>query len=546
MAWTCALFPSGRRKLSCSPGSTGGRARLTSRPLPAWTKPRSRRPSDAWRRSAPSATRARRRRRRRRRKQHPPVPPGRRLARPIIEATEVHTAEWSHPAAALYDPSELDEDVDLDVPRKRMILDRFYRLDSANHYEVLGVEPTAEKKEIKDAYFKAVSVLHPDRYFGKNLGGFKTKLDRLFQHLTEAHDVLTRKKSREEYDEYLSTQAKNRDMEQLSGRRALPRRGARAHSPPNRGGSSHRRARHPHSGRHSVSTHRRLAAAGPGSSPPGTGAQVARLDAAGAAQLGTARQRSDGGQGAGRRGSPPSLRATPGHCSRASRSSATSTPPMQAMAEKNVVSAANALRIATSLAPDDQALTARLDEVQQRANQELADSYLDQAKYEERSGRPLEAAASYERAARGKPTASVYERAAACLLEGEGDLRRAAELAKKSVELAPKAPEPRATLAKIYVNAGMKESALLEFERASQLAPDDDSIKDWIKRLKRGRGLRPEPPARERNGRKVTHGARHRNRPRHDQLLRGRDGRRHAGRDTRTAAATRRRPASSR
>jgi tetratricopeptide (TPR) repeat protein len=157
-----------------------------------------------------------------------------------------------------------------------------------------------------------------------------------------------------------------------------------------------------------------------------------------------------------------------------------------ALTEKNVVSAANALRIATSLAPDDKALAARLEEVQLRANQELADSYLDQAQYEERNGRKLEAAASYERAARGKPSASVYERAAACLLEGEGDLRRAAELAKKSVELAPKAPEPRATLAKIYANAGMKDSALLEFERAGQLAPDDDSIKDWIKRLKRG------------------------------------------------------------
>jgi Flp pilus assembly protein TadD len=93
---------------------------------------------------------------------------------------------------------------------------------------------------------------------------------------------------------------------------------------------------------------------------------------------------------------------------------------------------------------------------------------------------------SYERAARGKPSAQVYERAAHCLLESGGDMRRAGELAKKATALAPRAAEPRVTLAKIYVQAGMKESALLEFERAAQLAPDDDSIKDWVKRLKRG------------------------------------------------------------
>jgi hypothetical protein len=42
------------------------------------------------------------------------------------------------------------------------------------------------------------------------------------------------------------------------------------------------------------------------------------------------------------------------------------------------------------------------------------------------------------------------------------------------------------TLARIYVTAGMKQSALAEFERAATLAPKDDTIRDWIRRLKRG------------------------------------------------------------
>ena len=44
----------------------------------------------------------------------------------------------------------------------------------------------------------------------------------------------------------------------------------------------------------------------------------------------------------------------------------------------------------------------------------------------------------------------------------------------------------RVTLARIYVSAGMKQSGLAEFERAATLAPKDDTIRDWIRRLKRG------------------------------------------------------------
>ena len=46
---------------------------------------------------------------------------------------------------------------------------------------------------------------HPDRYFGKSLGSFKPKLERLFTRVTEAHDVLTRVSAREDYDRYLTT-----------------------------------------------------------------------------------------------------------------------------------------------------------------------------------------------------------------------------------------------------------------------------------------------------------------------------------------------------
>ena len=107
-------------------------------------------------------------------------------------------------------------------------------------------------------------------------------------------------------------------------------------------------------------------------------------------------------------------------------------------------------------------------------------------RYEETNKHWLEAAATYEKVARGKPGPNIFDKIATCLYEGDGDMRKAGDMARKAVALAPKSVEPRQTLAKIYVKAGMKESALAEFERVAQMAPGDDTVKDWIKRIKRG------------------------------------------------------------
>ena len=65
-------------------------------------------------------------------------------------------------------------------------------------------------------------------------------------------------------------------------------------------------------------------------------------------------------------------------------------------------------------------------------------------------------------------------------------MKLAGEHARKAVALAPNEATPRVTLARVYLAAGMKTSAQNEFERAAQLAPNDDTIKDWLKRLRRG------------------------------------------------------------
>jgi len=156
-----------------------------------------------------------------------------------------------------------------------------------------------------------------------------------------------------------------------------------------------------------------------------------------------------------------------------------------ALKEGNPLSATNALRVAHSLAPDRADVAQRLAEAEHATHVASADSYLEQASYEENERRWEDAARSYQRAALGKPTARVHDRAAACLLQAHGDLKAALEHARAAVSLASTVPAYRVTLAQVYLAANMRQSAAAELERAQALAPRDDTIKDWLKRIRR-------------------------------------------------------------
>ena len=158
----------------------------------------------------------------------------------------------------------------------------------------------------------------------------------------------------------------------------------------------------------------------------------------------------------------------------------------EAAAGKDLVAAANALRIACSLAPDSLELAGDLAELERRVAESLWESYLDRAKYAAVEGNHAEAAESYERAALGQPSAGLFERAAHYTLEANGDLHKASKLAKQAVALAPNSAKCRLTLARVYFAANLHESALAELERARAIEPDHPILKEWILRVKRG------------------------------------------------------------
>jgi curved DNA-binding protein CbpA len=454
-----------------------------------------------------------------------PRPSGAFRLAPIVETTAV--GEQKHPAASLYDPAELDEAVDIDLARRRRILDLYYRLDQLNHYQLFGVDPTVDKKAIKSAYFEIVNVFHPDRYFGKNVGSFKPKLEKVFARLTESYDVLSRAASRAEYDAYLRAQSKTRAfdagqidnaahqaalqevMRRIQAEASVENRGLSMPPPPQdlppppstpRGHqsvtpmgsipprpisnpalrpSSSMRPTDPEVRRRALARKLGRAPQADAKEPPTTAELEERRQEA--AQQGTVRQEwaadelkrryQDRIQAARDRQIEVYTRAA-----------------KQALDKGDNVGASNALRIAVSLAPEDAALQLQLNEVAGRAKHELSASYVEQAEYEERDEKWLAAAKSYARALVGRPEAKIYDKVAHCLLSGEGDLREAGEAAKKAVMMQPDNARFRVNLARFYVKAGMKQSAEGELSRAATLGSSDDKVADWIRRLKRELG----------------------------------------------------------
>jgi curved DNA-binding protein CbpA/CheY-like chemotaxis protein len=122
-------------------------------------------------------------------------------------------AKAAAPAAKAAPPDAENEDAgkkftpDEDWSR-RVILAERDRLKDANHYQVLGVEPSATQDQIKAAYIAAAKRFHSDAFAGQELGSARRAAEELFARVSEANTVLSNPSSRGDYDVYLDRKAK--------------------------------------------------------------------------------------------------------------------------------------------------------------------------------------------------------------------------------------------------------------------------------------------------------------------------------------------------
>jgi tetratricopeptide (TPR) repeat protein len=406
------------------------------------------------------------------------------------------TARSSAPAR--YDPAELDEPAEIDADKKRRILDLYYRLEDLTHYQVLEVDEQADKKRIKSAYYAMAPEFHPDRFFRKNIGSFKAKIEAVFNRVTIAHDILTAKDRRAEYDEYLASTQKSRAT--ATNLEPAPRDvtsvqaavGIAPVTPTPSPSSAARSASAPPLGSDPS------AEGPPRSVEPGPlSAEDAhrRRETLARKLSGTMRRPTPPPSVAPPTPDPASLQRTADALRARHDAAVTAARRAQlqrhldqgqlSLDQREFAAAANAYRIAASLAPDDPAVQATCAEAIHIADAALAEGYWKQALYEESLERWPEAALSYSKVCNGRPNnAKAHERVAFATLKSSTNARRAVEFARRAVELDPKSPQFRITLASAYLSAGLEKSALGEIDRAIELAPGDQKIKDLSQQVR--------------------------------------------------------------
>lgn len=416
------------------------------------------------------------------------------------------SAESVHPdlgsAAPGSAPSpEIDESLSISVELQRRIIDLSARLDELDHFQLLGVSMNAERAAIKRAYFSVIGTFHPDKYFGKRLGGFTKRMERIFQRLTEAHDVLSNRQAREEYEAYLAALGRTRELDAVADmpppsveeleqllRQAeeatkqrdpkpppTPARPPMVPPPLPRKAPLRRPIEmvdDPVARRQALARKLGLpaAAAPPPPTPEPVQDEIRARAARHSAAVKELHRRYQHRRGA----------------IRDQRIARFAIAAEEAIASGNTVSALNTLKIARSLSGGDRATVERIEELEKQVGASVADTYLERARYEEANGHYEEAARSYTRAARGRPGSDVLRSAAECYLKAGVELRLACDLAREAVQMAPDRADLRLSLAKIYEAAGMQQSAIRELERALELNPESDRIKQWLKRIKRG------------------------------------------------------------
>ena len=84
--------------------------------------------------------------------------------------------------------------------------DLLARIEGMTFYDILGVAPDANRKEMRSSYFSLSKKFHPDRVFGDKSGEQKRKMEIAFGRITRAYDTLSNSDQRAEYDEYIADQ----------------------------------------------------------------------------------------------------------------------------------------------------------------------------------------------------------------------------------------------------------------------------------------------------------------------------------------------------
>jgi len=432
------------------------------------------------------------------------VMPAEEVSRVIEHLISLNLVQWVESGGQSAPPAaSVEVDVDLPEDIQKQVLEAFRRADRLNHYERLGLAIDADPREIRKAYFALSKTFHPDAYYGKQLGSFQSKMEVVFRKITDSYEAVGRPKKREAYDRYLQQQIAIVDAEKQMDRvearaqamtKALTKapvaqRHSAAAPSPNEWMPS--QVSEPISVRDSASP---VSAVVPGS--PEHARMERKRELLERRLRGKAKRQPKGparsipiptarvGKTAALRDLTRSLKHTAvltGGVDRAQRHMENAR---IAEVEGDLAAAATALRMAIALDSNSRELQDQYRRVNSNLRVELIDIHRQQAKYEEDNNLWAAASISWAKVAEAAPDDPEAPRhAAKALVAAGGDLRKARDFAQHSLDLKPDSLDTRLLLARIYIGAGMDQSAAKEVEEAAKLDPGHEMVKNLRNQL---------------------------------------------------------------
>jgi len=350
----------------------------------------------------------------------------------------VPSEPWFRPGQAdryvgfQFDTRALLEPCDLTIEQKKEIVFVAGVQAMLDAFELLGIEPTTDRKVLKNAYFTFSKRFHPDSFFRKQLGSFGDLLQRVYKDATDVHDLL------QENDEFREVYARVVSARNLLFRARLEADRSQAEA------ARAERAREETDGR------------------------KAELQALLQSRVDARRSRPDA--------NPVSRNLTKAETYYAEG--------MKLYTEERFVQAAASLQLALTFDPHNDIYRQAFERVNDKAKQVRAEQIWKRGVMADSIGQSREALALYREALEYWRRHDYLARTAELMLSMNEDLNQAAELARLAGEAAPQKVDYLLLLGRIYEQASLTKRALATYERALQLDPKSEAAKKAVRALK--------------------------------------------------------------
>lgn len=131
----------------------------------------------------------------------------------ISEMLERHAT----PLHGVVDDQADTETAMVDEKLRRKILADYQRVMDTNYFDALGVDRHSDSGAVRRAYYRLAKEYHPDRFLGSDLSReMSTKVNEMFQYITQAYTVLSDPTTRSDYlDELINGPKKKIDINQV-------------------------------------------------------------------------------------------------------------------------------------------------------------------------------------------------------------------------------------------------------------------------------------------------------------------------------------------